>query len=329
MKAMIIQAPRKPLVLSDRPTPKPSKGEVLVRVVATAVNRADLLQVQGLYPAPEGSPADIPGLEFSGVIAGLGEGVTSWSEGDHVTGLVGGGSYAEFLTVHARALSGAPKSVSLVEAAALPEALLTAYDAIVVQGHCRSGDALLVHAAASGIGTAAVQIGRAIGAHVIATSRSEAKLARVLALGADVGLTTTDAKFADAVKKATEGRGADVILDLVGGAYVAEDIRAAANKARIMLIGLTAGRAAEVELGEILRKRLTIQGSVLRSRPIEEKIALAEVFTRHLLPLVERGSLAPVIERTFTLEEAAKAHELVASNQTFGKVLLTVGEPGT
>ncbi len=312
------------LTLRDVEVPEPRYGEVLVRVAATAVNRADLLQVKGLYPAPPDVPADIPGLEFSGTVERLGEGVVEFSEGDAVSGLVGGGAYAEYLRTPARTLSPAPRGMSSTHAAALPEAFLTAYDAIVVQGGLKSGEVLLVHAAASGVGTAAVQLGASLGATVIATSRSEAKLSRVRELGAALSIVPKGEHFADEVKRMTGGRGADVVLDLVGGGYTRESLLAAAPGGRVLLVGLTGGRSAELDLADVLRRRLTLRGTVLRSRPLEEKIALATAFTRNILPLVERKMVHPVIDRVLPLEEAGVAHAAVLSNQTFGKVVLLV-----
>ncbi len=328
MRAIVITAPGGPEVLElrevDEPTPGP--GQVRIQVAATAVNRADLMQRAGQYPAPLGAPSDIPGLEYAGEVESLGPGVTRWKVGDRVMGLVGGGAYAERLVAHEREVAPVPAGMKLTEAAALPEALLTAWDAIVTRGRLGAGDRLLVHAVASGVGTAATQIGRALGAHAIGTSRSAAKLDRCKPLGLDQGVVVgSPVVFADEVKKLTGGRGVDVVLDLVGGDYVPESLAACASRARLILVGLTGGRKASLDLGLILSKRLEIVGTVMRARPLEEKIDAAQLLTSRLVPLVEQGRLAPVIDRVMPLAEAADAHRYLASNDSFGKVVLTVG----
>ena len=311
------------LALRDVPVPVPQRGEARVRVRATAVNRADLVQRLGAYPAPPGVPKDIPGLEFAGEVDALGEGATGVAVGDRVFGLVGGGAYAEYVIVHSRELARIPDALSFTDAAAIPEAFLTAYDAIVTRGRLASGETLLVSAVGSGVGTAAVQIARAIGARSIGTARSEDKLARAKELGMDVGVVAKDGKFADAVLSAAP-EGVDVVLELVGGDYVAEDVKCVALQGRIVLVGLMAGATANVDLRAVMFKRAEIHGTVLRSRPIEDKISAARVFARRVVPLVARGALRPVVDAVMPLEDAAKAHEIVGRNTTFGKVVLTL-----
>jgi NADPH:quinone reductase-like Zn-dependent oxidoreductase len=269
-------------------------------------------------------PPNIPGLEYSGVVDLVGEGVTRFHGGDRVLGLVGGGAYAEQIVVHEGEVARLPEAIDERTAAAIPEAFVTAYDALVTRGKLAPGDTVLIHAAGSGVGTAAIQIAKTFGCRVIATSRTSNKLARCKELGADVTLVVEKGEFADAVKDATSGRGADVILDLAGGAYVGEDVLAAAVLGRILVVGLTAGARSEINLGALLSRRATIIGTVLRSRPLAEKIEAASVLEHNLVPLVVAGRMTPVIDRAYPLDEAGAAHAFVASNASFGKVLLAV-----
>lgn len=325
-RAIVIEQPGGPEVLCLRevPMPEPVRGEVRVRVRATAVNRADLLQRLGQYPAPADAPADIPGLEFAGEIDALGEGVTDLRIGDRVFGLAGGGTYAEHLVVHARTVAKMPDGLSFTDAAALPEACITAWDAMVTQGGLCTGETVLVSAVGSGVGTAAVQLARALGARSVGTARTAAKLGRAESLGLDHGVVAENGKFASAVLAATGGRGVDVVLELVGGAYLTENLVCTAPQARIVLVGLLAGRAVELDLGAVLRKRLRIQGTVLRSRPLEEKIAATQVFVRSIVPLIARKAVVAVVDRVMPLAQAGDAHRFVASNEGFGKVVLEV-----
>jgi NADPH2:quinone reductase len=326
MRAIVIAKPGGPEVLElrDVPTPQPSRGEVRVRIHATAVNRADLLQRMGLYPAPPGSPADIPGLELAGEVDALGEGVTELAVGDRVFGIVGGGSYAEYLTVHARTLSRMPAGMSFSDGAAVPEAFLTAWDAMVSQAGLTAGETVLVHAAGSGVGTAAIQIARAIGARSLGTARTADKLERAKRLGLGAGIVAEGGKFAAAVLEQTGGRGVDVVVDLVGGAYVAQDLACLAAQGRIVVVGMMAGPQVDLDLGLLMRKRAEIRGTMLRSRPLEEKIVAARALQRNLVPLFESGALEPIVERVFPLEQAAESHRLSQSNATFGKIVLAM-----
>jgi len=323
MRAIAIKHPGGPdvLTLVDRPRPEPSRGEVRVRVRATAINRADLLQRMGAYPAPADAPPDIPGLEFAGEVEALGPGVERLAVGDRVFGLVGGGSYAEAVVSHERAVAKIPEGLSFEQAAAVPEAFITAHDAIVGQAGLRGGETLLVHAVGSGVGTAAVQLGRALGAFVIGTARTADKLERAGALGMNAGVVPEGNRFADAVRKHGEP---SVVLELVGGPYLDEDIRTVPVLGRIVLVGLLAGARAEVDLAAILRKRIHVFGTVLRARPLEEKIAAMRSFEAHVVPLLQRGLITPVIDTVLDLDAAAAAHERMASNAGFGKVILRV-----
>ena len=321
MKAIVISRFGGPEVLELREveTPQPGRGEVRVRVRATAVNRADLLQRMGAYPAPHDAPPDIPGLEFAGEVDQLGPGVSALKLGDRVFGLCGGGGYAEQIVAHARTVAPMPAGMSFASAAAVPEAFITAWDAMVTQAGLKAGETVLIHAAGSGVGTAAIQIARAIGARSIGTARTAAKLQRAQALGLDVAVTVQGGRFA---RQVLETGPADVIVELVGGPYLAEDLLCVAPRGRIVLVGLMAGRHAELDLGAVLVRRVHIMGTVLRSRPLEEKIAAVQGLARHVTPLLERGLLQPVIDRVLPLAAAAEAHAYVASDVGFGKVVL-------
>jgi NADPH2:quinone reductase len=310
------------LKLIERAPPEPSRGEVRVRVHASAVNRADLLQRMGRYPAPADAPADIPGLEYAGEVEALGAGVTEFRAGDRVFGLVSGGAYAETLVAHARTMARIPDQLDFIQAAAIPEAFVTAYDAMIDQGRLAAGDVVLVSAVGSGIGTAAVQIARAVGALSIGTARTRDKLERARALGMDHGLVADNGRFASSVLALTEQRGADVVLELVGGAYLKEDLDCLAPRGRLIVVGLLAGNLAEVDFGKLMHKRGEVRGTVLRARPLEEKIAAAQTFARHVVPLFASRKLVPVVDRVFPLAEAAAAHTYMASNLGFGKVVL-------
>ena len=320
MRAIVITRSGGPEVLAvvERPLPEPSRGEVRVRVRATAVNRADLLQRMGHYPAPADSPPDIPGLEIAGEVDQLGPGVERLKVGDRVFGLVGGGGYAEAVVTHERALARIPEGMSFEHAAAVPEAFITAHDAIVTQADLRGGETLLVSAAGSGVGTAAIQLARAMGAIVAGTARTQDKLDRCKPLGLDVGVVPADGKFADKVPAPA------VVLELVGGSYVAEDLRCVQPLGRIVLVGLLAGRTQEVDLGTVLSKRVRIFGTVLRARPLEEKIAATRAFEAQVVPLLARGAVKPIVDVVMPLADAARAHERMAGNETFGKIVLAV-----
>jgi NADPH2:quinone reductase len=326
MRAIVIREPGGPEVLEmrDVPTPEPSRGEVRVRVRATAVNRADLLQRMGVYPAPPGSPGDIPGLEIAGEVDAVGADVAELAHGDRVMGLLGGGGYAEYAVVHARTLARIPPDTSFADAAAIPEAFLTAWDAMVAQARLSSGETVLVHAAGSGVGTAAVQIANAIGARPIGTMRTPQKMGRARELGLKDGIVVEGARFADEVLARTEGRGVDVVLELVGGAYVAQDLLCLAPRGRIIVVGTMGGTKVELDLALHMRKRAEVRGTMLRSRPLEEKIVAGQALQRHLVPLFTSGALRPVVDRVLPLARAADAHRLMQNNDAFGKLVLEV-----
>lgn len=326
MRAIVIREPGGPEVLElrDVATPEPSRGEVRVRVRATAVNRADLLQRLGLYAAPAGSPPDVPGLEIAGEVDAVGDGVIEYSSGARVFGVVGGGGYAESIVVHARTLAPIPDGITFLDAAAVPEAFVTAWDAMIDQARLSAGDVVLVHAVGSGVGTAALQLAQAIGASVVGTARTPEKIDRARGLGLTQGIVVDGAHFAEQVLLRTRGRGVDVVLDLVGGAYVAEDLACLAPGGRIVVAGMMGGGKAQFDLGVLMHKRAQVRGTMLRGRPLEEKILAARALERHIAPLLEGGALHPVVDRVLPLAEAAEAHRLVQSNATFGKVVLEV-----
>lgn len=325
MRAVVLTTHGGPEVLgvSTVSDPVPAPDEILVSVAATALNRADILQRKGFYPNPFPTEHDIPGMEFSGTVAQVGERVTAWQVGDQVMGIVSGGAYAEKLVIHERQAIRIPQGVSLADAAAIPEVFITAWDALVLQGGLASGRWALVHAVASGVGTASVQICRAIGAHVIGTC-SSAKVEQVRALGADVVVDYTKEDFVERVREATEGRGVDVVLDAVGGDYLDRNVAAVAVQGRIVQIGVMAGGAGSFNLGALLPKRAALVGTVLRARPLEEKIAISRRFAREILPLFDSGTLRPVVDRRFTLDEIAEAHAYLETNANVGKVVVTV-----
>ena len=329
MRALTILDPGggEPLAVRDVAAPAPSAGEVLVQVRAAGLNRADLLQSAGHYPAPPDAPADIPGLEFAGEIVRLGAGVREWALGDRVFGVVAGGAQAELLVTHARTLARVPERLGWTEAAAVPEAFVTAYDALVDQAELRPGELVLIHAVASGVGLAAVQLARAMGALPFGTSRSPDKLAAARALGMVDGVALADGltPLADAVSGWTGGRGVDVVLDLVGGDYLPASLEMLATRGRLMLVGSLAGRSATVDLSTLLRRRLTVRGTVLRARPLEEKIMVARHFAAHVVPLLAAGTVHPVVDAVFPLEAAAEAYARLASNRVVGKVVLSMG----
>ena len=328
MRAAIISRYGGPEVLEIREVPDPpapGADQVLVRVRAAGINRADLMQREGLYPAPPGAPADIPGLEFAGEVAALGPSALRWQLGQRVMGITGGGAQAGYILVPETLLTAIPASLDWTQAAALPEVFITAHDAMFTQLGVQLGETVLVHAAASGVGTAAVQLARAAGCTVFGTSRSAEKIERVRPLGLDEAIVAdSPAAFARHVHAATAGRGVDAIVDLVGAPYLEANLESLALLGRMVFIGMTGGARAEIDLGLVLRKRLRLVGTVLRARTDPEKAAAVRRFAAHVLPLVERGQVRPIVDRAYPLEEIRAAHQRVESNETFGKVILTL-----
>ncbi len=301
---------------------EPGPGEIRVAVAAAGLNRADLLQRRGLYPAPPGVIADVPGLEYAGTVAALGQGATRFAIGDRVMGIVGGGGMASQLVVHEREAIAVPDGMSLTTAAAIPEAFLTAYDALFVRGALALGETVLIHAAASGVGTAAVQLAHLAGARVLGSSRSRAKLDRLPSLGLDHPIEVTGGRFADEVDRVTGGRGVELILDLVGATYLEDNLKALAVRGRMVVVGLMGGANATMPLGLLLTKRVTVIGTVLRSRPLEEKVALARRFEAEAVPLLAAGRLQPVVDSVLPMADIAEAHRRMEANQPLGKIVL-------
>jgi NADPH2:quinone reductase len=328
MRAVVIAAPGGPeaLELHEVPRPSPSHAQVLVRVHAAALNRADILQRQGRYPAPPDAPSNIPGMEFAGEVAEVGTGVSRWKVGQRVFGIVGGGAYAEYLLTHERLLAEIPEKLSYAEAAAVPEAFITAHDALVTQASVRASESVLVHAVASGVGLAAVQLVRALGAIPFGTARGKGKLDCGRQYGMEDGWAATDdlRELAEHAKRWTGGRGVNIVLDLVGGAYFPASIEAMAPLGRLMVIGTLAGREATIPLGRVLSSRITIRGTMLRGRALEEKIAATRAFEEQVVPMLERGVLRPVVDREFPLDQVRAAHMRMESNESIGKIVLRV-----
>lgn len=331
MRAVVLEGYGGPEVLRLRevPDPEPGRGEVRVAVEATALNRADVLQRLGKYPPPGPKPAfEIPGLEFAGRVEKLGPEVAEWKVGDRVFGLLAGGGYAERVVTHERMLLPVPEGLRWVEAAALPEAYFTAWDALVERAGLRPGEALLVHAAAGGVGVAALQLARMLGAGALwATTRTPAKAERLRREGlADAVVAASEPQeIARQVGERSGGRGADVILDFVGGPYLEANVALAAPGGRIVALSYLGGARGTLSVGALLFKRLTLVGTTLRGRPIEEKMVLTQRFRREVLPHVASGRVRPILDRVVRLEEIAEAHRLMEENRTFGKVAVRIG----
>jgi len=324
MTAIGIKAPGGPdmLVPEERPVPKPGAGEILLKVLAAGVNRPDVMQRQGNYPPPAGAP-DIPGLEIAGEVVALGEGVTRWKLADKIMALVVGGGYAEYALAHeshALPIDG----LSMTEAAAVPETFFTVWHNAFERGGLKAGETLLVHGGTSGIGTTAIQLAKAFGARVITTAGSPEKCDAARKLGADLAINYKSEDFVASTKAATDGKGADLILDMVGGDYVGRNYEAASVEGRIVQIAFQGSYKATVDFRRPMLKRLHHTGSTLRSRSIAEKAAIARAVEQHVLPLMAAGKVKPVIFKTFPLKEAAKAHALMESSAHIGKIVLTV-----
>ncbi|MGW1325073.1 NAD(P)H-quinone oxidoreductase [Streptomyces antibioticus] len=323
MHAITIPEPGGPeaLVWDEVPDPVPGEGEVLVEVAAGAVNRADILQRQGLYDPPPGA-SPYPGLECSGRIAALGPGVSGWSVGDEVCALLSGGGYAEKVAVPVGQLLPVPEGVDLVRAAALPEVTCTVWSNVFMVAHLRPGETLLVHGGSSGIGTMAIQLGKAVGARVAVTAGTKEKLDRCAELGADILINYREQDFVAELKAATDGAGADVILDNMGASYLDRNVRALAVNGRLAIIGMQGGIKGELNIGALLGKRAAISATSLRARPRDEKTAIVAAVREHVWPLIDAGRVRPVVDREIPLPDAATAHRVVEESGHVGKVLL-------
>lgn len=325
MRAVIMLGKGEPdvLTVADVPAPEPGPGQIRVKVASSGVNRADLLQRRGRYPVPPGVPDNIPGLEYAGVVESVGPGVSAWEAGDAVMGITGGAGYAEFVVVHEREAVRAPAGMDPVTAGAIPEVFLTAFDAIFLQMNLRAGESVLIHAVGGGVGTAAVQLARWAGCETLGTSRTLEKLRGARELGLEHGILGGENDWREAVMDITGGRGVDVVLDLVGGPYLADNVRALATGGRIVTVGVTGGRSADLDLRGLMARRGSITGTVLRARPLEEKGALANEFSRRVVRGFETEDLKPVIDHIFPAEDAAESHRRMESNVNFGKILLS------
>ncbi|HYO99396.1 MAG TPA: NAD(P)H-quinone oxidoreductase [Pyrinomonadaceae bacterium] len=311
-------------------TPLAAGDRVRVRVRAAALNRADLLQRRGVYPAPPGAPANIPGLEFAGEVEALGEEARAWRTGQRVFGITGGGAQAEYVVVPENTLAEIPDNLGWEEAAAVPEAFITAHDALFTQGRLALGERLVVHAAGSGVGLAAIQLARAAGAQTLGTARTADKLERARAYGLDEACVVSEdpQAFADAAKAWTRGAGVELILDLVGANYLAANLGALRSRGRLLLVGTMGGALAPLDFRQVMGKRLRITGTVLRARSAEEKARATRLFAAHVLPLVARGSVRPVIDSVYDMRDIRAAHLRLESNETFGKVVIKVTGDG-
>ncbi|CAA7617326.1 NADPH:quinone reductase and related Zn-dependent oxidoreductase [Candidatus Terasakiella magnetica] len=325
MICMEISAPGGPEVLKParRPVPVPRAGEVLIKVAAAGINRPDVLQRQGAYPAPPGA-SDLPGLEVAGVIAAIGEGGSSAKVGDEVCALVPGGGYAEYCTVDARLCLPLPNGYGMVQAAALPETFFTVWHNVFERGALKAGERFLVHGGAGGIGTTAIQLAHALGAKVFSTASGPAKCKACAELGADRAIDYTAEDFVEVIKAETGGKGVDVILDMVGGDYLARNIKCLAADGRMVSIAFLRGSSTELNLMPVMLKRLTLTGSTLRPQSNDAKARMAQGLAATVWPLLSAGRIGPVIHATFPLAEAAEAHRLMESNAHIGKIVLTV-----
>jgi NADPH:quinone reductase len=311
------------LVPVERPVPAIGSGDVLVKVGAAGVNRPDVLQRQGRYPPPPGI-TDIPGLEVAGTIEAVGSSVTSWQPGDRVCALVSGGGYAEFCAVPAPQCLPAPRDMDVTHAAAIPETTFTVWTNVFERGALRKGETILIHGGSSGIGTTAIQLAHALGAHVYATAGSAEKCAACESLGAQKAINYRQTDFVSAIKDLTNGRGVDVVLDMVAGDYVQRNIEVLAMNGRLVMIGRQGGVKSEIDVMPILRKRLVLTGSTLRTRSVEEKGALAQSVYQHVWPLFESGAVRVIVHQTFPLLHASEAHRLMESSAHVGKIVLQV-----
>ncbi|NIR48759.1 NAD(P)H-quinone oxidoreductase [candidate division KSB1 bacterium] len=328
MRAIVITKPGDPSVLQlqDIAEPEPAADHILVRVHATALNRADVLQRMGRYPPPQGVRPDVPGLEFAGEVEAIGEKVEEAKVGDRVMGLLPGEGYAEKIVTPERMVLPIPDNLTHEEAAAIPEVFLTAYDALFAQLDLRFGERLLIHAVGSGVGTAALQLAKTAGATVFGTAGSDDKLQRAAELGLDVAINYKTQDFQEIILKETQGQGVHGILDVVGASYWEKNLTCLTTKGRMVLVGLLSGANTGANLAQVLTKRLRIIGTVLRARAFEEKIALTQTFKECALPSLASGKIKPVIDRTFSLEQAAEAHVYMEANKNFGKIVLQVRE---
>ncbi len=324
MRAVVITRPGGPEVLEiqDVETPEPIGDQVRVRVRAAGLNRADLSQRMGAYPAPAGAPADIPGLEFAGEIDAVGPLVRMYQKGQRVMGILGGGGQAEYILVHEGLLVAIPGNLDFVQAAAIPEVFMTAHDGLFTQAGLQMGERVLIHAAGSGVGTAAIQLAHAVGATTFGTSRTPDKLERAKPLGLDVGLS--DKNFASEIKQRTNGEGVHVVLDFIGAAYMEQNLDALTTWGRMVFLATLGGTQANVNLSLLMGKRIQMRGCTMRTRTLEEKLAVTRRFSTQVLPLLARGTVKPIVEQVYPMQEIGEAHKAMAANTNFGKLIVTL-----
>ena len=322
MKAVIITRPGGPEVLEiqDVETPQPVGEQVRMRVRASGINRAELLQRMGAYPAPAGSPQNIPGIEFAGEVDAVGSLVSKWKPGQRVMGLAGGGAQAEYVLIHEGLLVEIPANLDFIQAGAIPEVFMTAHDALFTQAGLQMGERVLIHAVGSGVGTAALQLARATGATSYGTSRTPAKLEAARALGLDVGLS--DQNFAAGIQRLTNGEGVHVVLDFIGAPYLEQNLQSLALWGRLVFLATMGGTHSDINLGMLMQKRISMRGVTLRTRTLEEKMAVTRRFATGVLPLLASGQVKPVIERVYSLEEIGEAHRVMGENRNFGKLVV-------
>ncbi len=324
MRAVVITKPGGPEVLEiqDVETPEPVGDQVRVRVRAAGLNRADLSQRMGMYPAPADAPADIPGMEFAGEIDAVGPLVRMYKKGQRVMGIIGGGSQAEYVLVHEGLLVIIPENLDFVQAAAIPEVFMTAHDALFTQANLQMGERVLIHAAGSGVGTAAIQLAHATGATTFGTSRTPDKLERAKPLGLDVGLSDKD--FANEIKQRTNSEGVHVVLDFIGAAYMEQNLDALTIWGRMVFLATLGGTQANVNLGLLMSKRIQIRGCTLRTRTLEEKLGVTRRFSTQVVPLFANGKVKPIVEQVYAVQEIGEAHKAMAANKNFGKLIVKI-----
>ncbi|GAC1567396.1 MAG: NAD(P)H-quinone oxidoreductase [Ktedonobacteraceae bacterium] len=324
MRAAVITRPGGPEVLEiqEVETPEPLGEQVRVRVRASGINRADLQQRAGSYPAPAGSPSNIPGLEFAGEVDAIGPLVRRWKPGQRVMGLAGGGAQAEYILVHEGLLVEIPANLDFIQAGGVPEVFMTAHDALFTQAGLRIGERILIHAVGSGVGTAAVQLARAAGAMSFGTSRTPAKLEAARALGLDVALSAQD--FAAEIQRLTHGEGVHVVLDFIGAPYLEQNLQSLALWGRLVILSTQGGAQANIDLRMLMQKRISMRGVTLRTRTLEEKLAVTRRFASGVLPLLASGQVKPIIEQVYPLEQIVDAHQAMGENKNFGKLIVTI-----
>ena len=324
MKAVVITRPGGPEVLEiqDVETPQPVGEQVRVRVRASGINRAELLQRMGAYPAPAGSPQNIPGIEFAGEVDAVGSLVSKWKLGQRVMGLAGGGAQSEYVLIHEGLLLEIPANLDFIQAGGIPEVFMTAHDALFTQAGLQMGERVLIHAVGSGVGTAALQLARATGATSYGTSRTPAKLEAARALGLDVGLS--DQNFAAGIQRLTNGEGVHVVLDFIGAPYLEHNLQSLASWGRLVFLATMGGTHSDINLGMLMQKRISMRGVTLRTSTLEEKMAVMRRFAAGVLPLLTSGQVKPVIEQVYSLEEIGEAHRAMGENRNFGKLIVSI-----